>query len=714
MQSGFAQNEPLLLLSKKESTEIGSSVKEYAILDKSFRKAKQIADNALQSKMEVPIPVDNGGGYTHEKHKQNYRDMYAAGVVYSVTREKAYAEFVEKMLLEYARIYPSLPLHPQSNKDKMAGKLFWQDLNDCVWLVNSIQAYELVKANISMQNREIIERDVFRSMAAFISESEGRKEVFNWIHNHATWAVAAVGMTGYVLGDKDMVDRALYGSAKDGKTGFLKQVDELFSPDGYYSEGPYYQRYALQPFLVFAEAINRNQPGLDIFGYRNGVLGKSVKTMFDLTDENGLLLPFNDALKEKDVHSEELVIAADIAYENYHDASLLPIIKSQDEVMVSGAGFAAAKDIANAKAPQYRTSQLVTDGADGKSGGIALLKSDNKNGGQFNLIFKYASQGLNHGHFDRLGIQLYDGKNEILQDYGAVRFINIEAKNGGRYLKEDDTYAKQSIAHNTVTVDEVSQYGANLDAAGKTSPQFLFADLLEPNEIQIVSAQENKAYPGVTMRRTLAMIGGKRPFIIDIFALHSAEKHQYDLNFMYSGQIMETDFEYDAAVNSLNILGPKNGYEHIWKLAQANGNNGISTFTWLDGRKFYSISTITDTNTELLFTKSGANDPNFDLRNEPGYLIRNKGKDNYTFVSVIEPHGSFEPVPELVADSHSAVREIKLRKDDSESTVISVIFNNGKTYLLLLAAVPNDKATHKVILDGKPYHWQGNYKLIEN
>jgi cysteine synthase len=36
---------------------------------------------------------------------------------------------------------------------------------------------------------------------------------------------------------------ALYGAEKNGKAGLLAQLDGLFSPDGYYNEGPYYTRY---------------------------------------------------------------------------------------------------------------------------------------------------------------------------------------------------------------------------------------------------------------------------------------------------------------------------------------------------------------------------------------------------------------------------------------------------------------------------------------
>nr|WP_322623580.1 heparinase II/III family protein [uncultured Flavobacterium sp.] len=714
--TAMAQEDPVLLLRKTDAANISSHLSDYKILNKSYEKLRKTADKALKSTIDVPLPKDNGGGYTHEKHKLNYREMYTAGVVYRISGDKKYADFVEKMLLEYAKIYPGLPLHPLRKNDNNSGKLFWQSLNDYVWLVHGIQAYDLVRDNISATNREVIERDVFRSMAAFISESEGGKKTFNLIHNHGTWAVAAVGMTGYVLKDKDMTERALYGSAKDKKTGFLKQIDDLFSPDGYYSEGPYYQRYALQPFMVFAQAIQLNQPELKIFDYRNGVLGKATKTIFQLSDANGFLLPINDVLKEKNIMTEELMMAADIAYAHYKDASLLPVIRMQDEVLVSGAGYAAAKDVqtVDKKAVYEKQSMLISDGADGKSGGLALLRATvGKKGEQLSLVFKYASQGMGHGHFDRLGLLFYDGGNEILQDYGAARFINIEAKSGGRYLKENDSYAQQSVAHNTVIVDETSHYGGEWKKAEEHSPALIFSDISNPEKIQIVSAQENNAYPGIGMQRTVAMVADDMPFIIDVYSLRSATKHSYDLNYMYGGHLMETDFKYDASLTSLNPLGTKNGYQHIWKVAEGTGNTGISKFTWLNDKKFYSISTATTADTKLDITKVGANDPDFNLRAENGYMVRVKDKANYTFISVIEPHGSFDPRLELVQDSHSRVQDIKLLTEDENYTAVSVNFRNGKSYLLMFANKPNDaKKSHKLNIGGQNYTWKGNYQLI--
>ncbi|MHA7057551.1 alginate lyase family protein [Aquimarina sp. M1] len=708
---------PILSLSPSAANEIKELLDAYNILKKSFEQYKQKADKAIKNTIEVPNPKDPGGGYTHEKHKRNYGEMYAAGITYSITRDPVYAQFVTDMLLAYANIYPDLPLHPKRKENHPAGKLFWQGLNESVWLVNSIQAYNLVSDVISEENKTIIEDQVFKKVAEFISVDS--KKTFNKIHNHGTWAVAGVGMTGYVLEDQDMVDRALFGSNKDKKTGFLKQIDMLFSPEGYYSEGPYYQRYAMMPFMLFAQAIQINQPDLKIFEYRDQLLGKAVTTVLQLTDENGAFFPFNDALKEKNYLTSELIFASNIAFAYYKDSSLLPIILEQEKVSISSAGLEVAKALQNLKPKTYEKKPLlITDGKDGEDGGLALLRMPNgKNDEKLTAVFKFASQGMGHGHFDRLSFFLYDGKQEVLQDYGAARFLNVESKEGGRYLPENKTWAKQTIAHNTVTVDESSQFGADVKASSKVNPQLLFSNMEDPN-LQIVSAKEENAYKGVRMQRTLALINDeiaeRPPFIIDVYSLISKKAHQYDLNFMYQGQVMETNFEYTKE-NTLSALDTKNGYQHLWKLAEGKSNKNLATLTWLNQNRFYSISSLINSESKMVFSRLGANDPNFNLRNDASYMIRENNKKDHIYINVIEPHGNFDPKLESVQNPHSDVKNIELIYSDDKYTIVEVTFKNNKSYTLTVVNQEHDPhKQHELTIGSKTYQWTGNYNLKTN
>jgi hypothetical protein len=138
---------------------------------------------------------------------------------------------------------------------------------------------------------------------------------------------------------------ALYGTKKDGKSGFLAQINGLFSPDGFYTEGPYYVRYAILPYYLFANALKNVRPQLDIFNYRNKVLQKALMAGLEQTNLDGTFFALNDALKEKDYTTNELVTAVNIAWNVFgKNDELLFVAAKQDRVLLNkgGLGIAAA------------------------------------------------------------------------------------------------------------------------------------------------------------------------------------------------------------------------------------------------------------------------------------------------------------------------------------------------------------------------------------
>lgn len=672
---------PRLILSEEGVKIIRNELGKAPLFDETLAKTKAEIDNIIAMPVEVPVPKDAGGGYTHERHKKNYNEMYKAGVLYQVYNDPKYASFVKDMLSKYAEIYPTLPLHPVQ-KSNYRGKLFWQGLNECVWLVHTAQAYDCIYNYLTKEERENIEKNLFEPVVRFISEDNSN--TFNKIHNHGTWAVAAVGMTGYATGNKEWVKRSLYGSAKDGQSGFLKQIDQLFSPDGYFTEGPYYQRYSLQPFIVFAQAIDKNQPELKIFEYRDRILEKAVHTSLQLAYTDGQFFHLNDAL-DKTWHSIEIVYGVDIIYNTTKDNSLLSVAREQNQVILGDAGINTAMAIAQGKTEAFvQKNLLIRDGADGTEGGIGILRMGDA-GDQTCLVFKATAQGMGHGHFDKLSISYYDNGKEILQDYGAARFLNIVQKNGGHYLPENDLWAKQTISHNTLVVDETSHYQGKLSVAEKYSPTI--TAFHDGKNIKVVSATESNAYHGVDMQRTVAMVlpeGFEKPFVIDIYRATSSKQHQYDLSYYYLGQIISTNLKYKAHTDMRTPLGTKNGYQYLWNEAEAISEPYTqNTFmTFLSGNRFYTITSDTRKSKRFFFNRIGANDPNFNLRNEPSYMMR-ENADSAVFLSVIEAHGEFNPREEYTVRPDSNIESI-----EAGNKVIIIKTKDNKT--IRVSLVPDD------------------------
>ncbi len=662
---------------------------------------------AMAGSIDVPVPRDPGGGRTHEQHKRNYRTIYNAGTLFRLTGDRKYAEFARDILLQYARLYPSLGPHPQG-RGQIPGRLFWQVLNDSVWLVYAIQGYDAIRDALNDEDRRTIDTQVFRRMAAFLA---GTPANFDRIHNHATWAVAGVGMTGYVLRERELVDKALLGSAQDGKSGFLRQIDQLFSPDGYYEEGPYYQRYALAPFIIFARAIEQNEPQRRIFDYRSGVLLKAVDTVIQ-TSYAGLLLPLNDAIKDKGLDSEEIVIGVAVAYRKTHDPRLLSIAKQQGRTVLSPDGLAVAEGLqAGLQKPFEFRSLLLRDGAQGDRGGLAILRRGGDRGQA--LVMKATSQGMGHGHFDKLHWLFYDNGREIVSDYGAARFLNVEAKRGGIYLPENDSWAKQTIAHNTLVVNGRSQFGGDLAKAEAKHPVVTLFDT--GSGLQIVSARMQGAYDGVTFTRTLALVEHRElrfPVVLDLLRVEGQRPAQYDLPLHFNGHIIRVGFQAASHAATRPVLGDAAGYQHLWVDAESSVGRTPRTLSWLLDDRFYTYRFAASEPSHALIVESGANDPEFNLRREPALIQRVANATAATFAGVIEPHGKYDGTAETVVASDSRISALSQQPGDDGDAIVLTL-TSGTIVALAVAHDPESNRPHRIDAGDQTYEWSGAYARFD-
>lgn len=681
-----------------------------ATFDAAMVEAKEKIAGQFDQSISVPVPKDAGGGFTHEKHKDNAKLIYDAGQIYTLTGDKDYADFAAKLLVSYADVYPKWGEHP-AKKEQSPGRMFWQNLNESWWLVHASQSYGAIKDTLSADVREHIETNLLRNMADFLSV--GSPETFDKIHNHGTWATAAVGLTGYAVGDMDYVEQALSGLDKTGEAGFLKQMDVLFSPDGYYNEGPYYQRYALMPFVVFAQAVQKNNPEKKIFEQRDGILKKAIYTTIQQS-YGGLFFPINDAIKDKGIATTELLHGVAIAYDLTGDTGLLSIAQAQGQFVLTPESQALSKGLVAGKATpfDYRSMRL-SDGADGRQGALDILRASADPNGLV-AVMKNTSQGLGHGHFDKMGLLVYDAGLEILRDYGAARFLNVEAKFGGHYLAENNLYAKQTIAHNALVVDEISHFNGNTQTGNKYAPTIW--PFYQSAGLTISSAEIDTAYEGVRLDRTVAMIQDRafeKPIIIDLSEAHAEGDHQFDLPFHYNGHLVETSFAVAADPVSRLPLGKANGYEYLWKVAESQIDNGLSQVTFLKDRRFYTVSSSVPENTRVIFTETGANDPNFNLRREPAFILRNQSSDGVSFVSVIEPHGEYNPIAEYTKNSHSHVKSVA-HFEDGGAELIIIETKSGDVVALGIDGQSAPDQSRTITALGQEYNWAGPYKLFHS
>jgi hypothetical protein len=724
------QEHPGLIMTKAGVEKIRAELGSVPLFDATVESVKAEVDAEIALGIDTPVPKDLSGGYTHARHKRNFLIAQKAGMLFQILEDEKYAVYLRDMLFQYEAMYKDLPIHPQT-RSYARGKIFWQCLNDSNWLVYMSQAYDSIYVWLSAEERTRLEDNLFRPFADYISIEN--PQFYNRIHNHSTWGNAAVGMIGLVMGDDELVQRALYGIEDDGlnddnakdndggfikvdgqKAGFLANLEEPFSPDGYYTEGPYYQRYAMYPFLIFAAALHNVRPDLNILEYKDGVLLRSVNALMNLSDADGDFFPLNDAQKGMSFYSRELVTAIDIAYHlGGNDPQLLSIVEKQNRVLLDDSGFAAAVGVRDGNAKPYvKTSINLSDGSDGTQGGVAVLRYGDED---LTLVFKFSAQGLSHGHYDKLSFSLFENGAEVIQDYGMARFVNIGQKGGGNYLPENTSWAKQTIAHNTLTQNETSHFAGEYEV-GSRHHSVLHVFDASTEDIQLISAREANAYPGTEMLRTMVMIkdeGFEKPFVLDILKVSSDSENQYDLPFYYMGQVVSTNFDYDSPPQ-LSVLGEENGYQHLHLEGTGGPSSDNTRFTWMANGMFYTLTSATQKSDELLFTRLGANDPEFNLRRGSAFMFRRKDAASTTFASVLEPHGSYSPVSEIAVNADSNIAVLRVAHDADDYTAVSIQDLAGQISLFI---VSNENASasarHELKVDGKTYRWTGPYRFLK-
>jgi hypothetical protein len=711
-----------LLMNFDEAASLRTSLGSDTLLGNAL--ARDIAQtDAYMQDVGIEVPGHGeGGGYEHNRHKQNYIHMDLAGRLFLITEDNKYRDYIVDMLIAYATVYPTLESNVSLDSNP-PGKLFHQTLNENMWMLYASCAYSCIYHTLSDEQKRQIEDDLLKQMIEMFVVTYAHD--FDIVHNHGLWAVAAVGLCGYAINDQASVDKALYGLKMDKVSGgFLAQLDQLFSPDGYYMEGPYYHRFSLRPIYLFAEAIERRQPELGIYEFNDSVIKTTSYSVFKTAFPDGTLPALNDSSKTISINDEGVIMATSVCYHRYEQSEiLLGMANHQQNVWVHAAGKTLSDAVAKADniKPFTWGSLFVTDGPEGEKGGVSILRHrDSKDDDTMALIWfgqhgsdhQYHS-ALDHGHYDGLHLSVFNRGQEVLHDYGYGRWVNVEPKFGGRYIPENKSYCKQTVAHNTVVVDQKTQNKFNTALAETKFGQnhFFKAD---DETLQGMSGSISDYYDGIDMQRSVLLAEieeFEKPLVIDVYRIKADAEHQYDLPVHHSGQIMRTDFDYQVE-SKLKPLGADNGYQHLWRVGSGKVNNS-SLVSWLHGNSYYSMVSSATADSEVIFARLGATDPDFNLRSEPAFILRQTSQD-HVFASVLETHGYFNESIEASIGARGLVESVMVIGDNEVGTVISIKTTTGNTYQYGISNRSDavQAGQHSVEFKGKTYTWTGAFAAL--
>ncbi|MCB0639995.1 MAG: heparinase, partial [Phaeodactylibacter sp.] len=126
---------------------------------------------------------------------------------------------------------------------------------------------------------------------------------------------------------------------------------------------------------------------------------------------------------------------------------------------------------------------------------------------------------------------------------------------------------------------------------------------------------------------------------------------------------------------------------------------------------FFTLTTASLPDDELIFARAGANDPNFNLRHDPVFIQRRKAKST-VFASVIESHGTYNPVSEIPLSPYSGVEKVEILLDDPAYTAVEIRHRSGKIWTVLLSNVDNSAISkHSIKIKNQIFEWQGPFNI---
>lgn len=235
----------------------------------------------------------------------------------------------------------------------------------------------------------------------------------------------------------------------------------------------------------------------------------------------------------------------------------------------------------------------------------------------------YGPYGGGHGHPDKLSLVLYANGQHLVPDFGSCGYDS----------PEKGTWTAQTISHNTVTVDQISQYPGvesqaswPCDSAAKQARGFLECFHGDPL-LKAVQAWDESTYPGVKQRRTLALMGG---VVFDFFQLTSAQKHTYDYTLHIAPPLKDAGLTLSPLADP---LGARLGYQHLHEARGSEPTDKPLQTTWSDGVNGLRVTAAPVAGTRLLVAR-GLTTALDKLM--PVQILRREGNST-VFAAVLEP-----------------------------------------------------------------------------
>lgn len=585
------------------------------------------------------VDTVNGDSFTGSPYDQvvyNWRHSELAGyardlgLAYRLTGDVSYANSAAEILLAYAdryRDYREHDIYGNYVTSGNRGKVTSQVLEESFWLIPIAWAYDLIADVITEEQRGHIENNLLR---------EARK-IIDWsgAPNQQSWNNAAIGMVGFALEDGDYIAEAIRGVS-----GFETQMQYYIDSDGVWKEGSWaYHFYALDPLVMLAEAATRG--GYDLYT-NNSPLRKMFKAPLDFAMPNWEMPMFGDTYGSINLIS--YAPSFEPANNRYGPAAYnLPLAQS---TRGRNGLFWGALEVPSVTADRLG-SALFTDS------GYAVLRASQDSDISY-VAMRYGAFG-GHDHPDRLGFVSYARGGVMGVDPGSI----------GYTVKLYEEWYKQTIAHNTVVVDGVSQI-KKVDGSTGTLKRFVTLPALS-----MVAVDGGPIYDKMNLQRTLVQ---GSDYLLDRFRVRATDNAFHNVDWIYHNNGTLTT---PLSTSTYDGLPVSNGYQHMTNVAAA-----ASDIDW------QASFTVTGTAARALHLRMlGEAGTTVVTGNGPGprattlvpFTMARRNSADTTFVSLLEPTSGASNITSFGRISTDAA-------DTDEALAVEVVATGYRDQLLALSA----------------------------
>lgn len=589
-------------------------------------------------------------------HAQLARTARNLGLAYQLQPEREqYAKAARNILLAYADHYKTYP-----KLTTYGGRVTFQTLNESGWLIDIAWAYDLIYSFLTPEERKHIEQDLILAAADVIRSSP--RGLINW----QVWHNAGLAAAGFVTRNRELIDEVLFGEMS-----VLYHLKEGLLADGlWWEQSIAYHEYTLEAFTWLA--LIAQNGGYDIFGLQVG--DRTFRSMYDAIVYHAFTdlgqPSVGDSPADFTLRSMWLY---GVAYKQYGDPKFAWVLRQGN---ILGGGFPGVLLTywtlgAESVAPTVGSTDFAPAGRNDYGSslfghtGLAILRGSVASGDGINAAVLWKPMGTiaGHQHADNLSLYLTAHGHQWLA--GSGRFSYLPGLTDDRH----GTYARHTVAKNTLVVDGVSQVPQTLSGGlwntdgAQTSRGRLLTYVPGPT-MQLVRAGTDEAYPGVKLIRTLLVTDA---YVLDVFDAASGVERQYDWVIHVDGELAEVAASF---VPVRMPLGDEDGSQYVEIRHKLDGVLQPLVTRWTRGKGHLDhwLLPVEPIDAVLLGTSLWTVAPN----ERSVYVARTKGQ-TARFVSVFAP-GAGEP----------AVHEVSWQNADR--TMLRVVHGKGVDVIVLPAA----------------------------